>query len=276
MTFPLWHMIVAELVAMAAALALARLTWWAGVIAAIPVFIVAGLHYRGSTATGWLGRATQGRTRPTTTIPKAFSVELPGVGPIGMRWDGQYAITAIALHGRSWPTTLLVPEGADTLDTVPLEVIGDLLHQFGDLELDNIDVVSAGSRVAPDGRYTPHYDAIIGDRPAVGQRRTWLVLRLCPQACLKALAYRSSPAQASAAATERIRQAAVRAGCRANTCSAEQLDAVTSALLGGQELDQFKPRWSHLRAGNDFVTSYRIAGTDLTSRLLCDLWTIRS
>ena len=203
-------------------------------------------------------------------------MELPGVGPVGMRFDGQYAITVIALHGRAFATTELVPDGADTLDTVPLEVVGSLLRQFGGLELHCIDAVSAGSRTAPDGRYTPRYDEIIGDRPAVGERRTWLVLRLCPQGCLKALAYRGDVPEAVAAATERIRQAAVRAGCRAMTCSAPQLNAATRTLLGGHDVERFEQRWTHLRAGNDFVTSYRIAGGDLTSRLLNDLWTIRS
>ena len=274
-SFPLRHTVIAELIAGAMVLALARLAWWMALIAVMPVFVSAGLRYRGATAVGWLGRAARRRPRPTT-IPEAFSVELPGVGPVGMRFDGQYAITVIALHGRAFPTTTLVPEGADTFDTVPLDVIGALLRQFGGLQLHSIDAVSAGSRVAPDGRYTPRYDEIIGDRPAVGERRTWLVLRLCPQACLKALAYRGDVGVAVAAATERIRQAAVRAGCRAVTCSADQLSAATHALLGGHEVGRFEEHWTHLRAGNDYVTSYRMAGTDLTSRLLGDLWTIRS
>jgi type VII secretion protein EccE len=275
LSFPARHVVIAEMVAAPVVLGLARHVWWLALIAVLPVVVGVGLRYRGDTALGWLARAMRRRNR-SVLIPDAVSVELPGVGPIGMRIDGQYALTVIALHGRSFPATVLVPEGADTLDVVPLDAVGALLRQFGGLELDSIDVVSAGSRVAPDGRYTPRYDEVIGDRPAVGQRRTWLMLRLCPQACLNALAYRGDVGVAVAAATERIRQAAVRQGCRASTCSAEQLDAVTGALLGGHDVERFEERWSHLRAGNDYLSTYLIAGEDLSSRLLADLWTIRS
>lgn len=273
--FPARHVVVGEVVAAPIVLGLARHVWWLAMIAVLPVLVAVGLRYRGETALGWLARAMRRRTR-SVLIPGASSVELPGVGPVGMRSDGQYALTVIALHGRPFPETVLVPDGADTLDVVPLDAIGSLLRQFGGLELDSIDVVSAGSRVAPDGRYTPRYDEVIGDRPAVGDRHTWLILRLCPQACLNALAYRGDVGVAVAAATERIRQAAVREGCRASTCSAEQLDAVTQALLGGHAVERFEERWTRLRAGNDYVSSYRIAGNDLSSRLLADLWTIRS
>lgn len=190
--------------------------------------------------------------------------------------DPKYAITMIALHGRAFPPTVLVPEGADTLDTVPLEAVCALLRQFGGLELHSIDVVSIGSRTPMTGRYTPRYDEIVGDRPAVGDRRTWLVLRLNPQACMDALTYRGNVAEATAAATERIRQAAVRAGCRATTCSPSDLDAATNTLLGGHELAEYEDRWSHLQVGAEYVTPYRIAGKDLTTRLLNDVWTIRT
>ena len=182
-------------------------------------------------------------------IPAPFSVELPGVGPIGMRWDGEYAITVIALYGREYAETVLVPEGVDTVDTVPLEACGALLEQFGGLELHSVDVVSDGTRTAPNGWFTPRYDEIISDRSAVGMRRTWLVLRLCPQACLKAIAYRGSVAEAAAAATERIRQAAVRAGCRAVTCSPEQIIEATEALLDHRELAAYQERWADLAPG---------------------------
>lgn len=190
--------------------------------------------------------------------------------------DPKYAITMIALHGRAFAPTVLVPEGADTPDIVPLDAVCSLMRQFGGLELHSIDVVSIGSRTPVDGMYTPRYDDIVGDRPAVGERRTWLVLRLNPRACMDALAYRGSLAEATATATERIRQAAVRAGCRASTCSPTELDTATRTLLAGHTLDDYHEHWTHLQAGAEYITPYRIAGEDLTSRLLNDLWTIRS
>lgn len=284
--FPLARIVKAEIVALAVgfAMTVAGLPWWAPVIAAVALLLVVTVTYRGATTLGWLGRVGARRKAKSSAavratraaIPAPFNVDLPGVGPVGMRWDGQYAITMIALHGRAFPPTALVAEGADTIDTVPLQAIGALLEQFGGLELHSIDAVSVGCRTAPTGRYTPRYEEIIGDRPAVGERRTWLVLRLNPQECMDALSYRGDIGVAVAAATERIRQAAVRDGCRAVMCSPEQIDAATDALLGGHELARYEEHWAHLQVGNEYVTPYRVAGTDLTTRLLNDLWTIRS
>lgn len=291
-TLPRWRfrcalrtVIIGELATVAAVMALAAVVpWWVLIPVVLVVLIITTLTYRGATLSRWGWRAYQLRhTRASArrrtqraVIPAPFSVELPGVGPIGMRWDGQYAITVIALYGRQYGETVLVPQGADTVDTIPLQVCGALLEQFGGLELHSVDVVSDGTRTAADGWFTPRYDEIISDRPAVGMRRTWLVLRLRPQACLTAIAYRGSVAQAAAAATERIRQAAVRDGCRAVTCSTEQIIEATAALLDQRELESYQERWADLRSGDDYVTVYRVAGLDLNTRVLNDLWTIRA
>lgn len=82
---------------------------------------------------------------------------------------------------------------------------------------------------------------------------------------MAAMAYRGDAAAATAAATERIRQSVIRAGCRALTCSAEQMSEATGALLadGSLDLDRVDESWSHLDVNADFVTSHRIAGADL-------------
>jgi type VII secretion protein EccE len=280
------HVVGAECVTAGAVIAVRVFDgpWWVWAVVGALALLVATLAYRDATLVGWIARALRWRRRTrnekawraAVAIPEAFSVELPGVGPVGMRWDGQYAITMIGLHGRSYAPSVLAAEGVEGTDTVPLDVAGQLLRQFGGLELHSVDVVAVGRRTAEDGRYTPRYDEIIGDRPAVGERRTWLVLRLAPQACLRALAYRGDVAVAVAAATERVRQAAVRAGCRAVTCGVEQISAADGALLDGLDLTHAEERWSDLRVGSDYVTSYRIAGRDLSTRLLNDLWTIRA
>ncbi|MFV1504247.1 type VII secretion protein EccE [Mycobacterium kansasii] len=277
--------LVGELAALAAVMALAAVApWWALIPVAVAVLVISTLTYRGAATPRWARRAYALRRHRRSTrrrisdahIPAPFSVELPGVGAIGMRWDGQYAITVITLYGRQYSETVLIPEGVDTRDSVPLEAIGGLLEQFGGLELHSIDVVSDGTRTAPNGRFTPRYDEIISDRAAVGMRRTWLVMRLRPQACLDAISYRGSVAQAAAAATERIRQAAARLGCRALTCGPEQITEATQALLDYQGLDVYEQRWADLRLGDDYVSLYRIAGADLSTRALNDFWTIRA
>lgn len=292
MQLPRWRfrltlptVMIGELAAAAVVTVLAAVApWWALIPVVLGILTISTLTYQGATASRWVRRAYElrrirhsGRQRVgRAAIPAPFNVELPGAGPIGMRWDGEYAITVVALYGRPYAETVLIPEGTDTTDTVPLRVCGALLEQFGGLELHSIDVVSDGTRKALNGWFTPRYDEIISDRPAVGIRRTWLVLRLRPHDCLMAISYRGSVAQAAAAATERIRQAAVRHGCRAVTCSTEQITDATAALLDHRELDSYKERWADLRLGDDYVTSYRIAGADLTTRALNDFWTIRA
>ena len=167
-------------------------------------------------------------------------------------------------------------EGAESIDTVPLSVCGALLEQFGGLELHSIDTISIGTRTAQDGQFTHRYEETVADRAAVGERRTWLVLRLRPAACLDAMLYRHSVGEAIEAATERIRQAAVRAGCRAVTCSTDQICLATATLLAGHDLADYHERWTDLRVGDDYVTPYRMSGADLSTRVLNDVWTIRA
>ena len=51
-TFPLRHIIIAELIAAAIIVAAARLPWWVLAIASVAVLITATLSYKGATALG--------------------------------------------------------------------------------------------------------------------------------------------------------------------------------------------------------------------------------
>lgn len=276
--------IVAELIAAAILIAASPVPWWLILTVAVAVLLVVTVSYNGATLATWIARLLRlnyfrrrsSAARARATMPAPFTVELTGAGPVGMIWDGQYAVTMIALHGKAYSPTVLVPAGAETIDNVPLGAIVSQLRQFAGLELHSVNIVSAGRRVAPDGRYTPKYEEIVGDRAAVGQRHTWLVLRLSPQACLAAMVYRGDAAAATAAATERIRQALLRSGCRAVTCTKEQIKAATNKLLAGAELSRMREGWTQLDTASDYVTTYRIAGEDLTTKLLNDVWTVRS
>lgn len=282
---PLRRAIIAEItVALLIAPLVSRIPWWALIPIAVVVFGAIGVMYRGATAWTWLRRARRVRRarrnansrQARAGVPAPFEAELPGVGPGGLLWDGEYAVTMIALHGQQYAPTVLVSEGADSIDTVPLEVCGALLEQFGGLELHSVDSLSIGTRTAQDGQFTGRYEETVADRAAVGERRSWLVLRLRPTACLDAMLYRHSVGEAIEAATERIRQAAVRAGCRAVTCSTEQIRSATAILLGGHDLADYQERWKDLRVGDDYVTPYRMSGADLSTRVLNDVWTIRA
>ncbi|MCH9736852.1 MAG: type VII secretion protein EccE [Actinomycetia bacterium] len=276
--------IIAELLAAAILIAASPVPVWLLATVVVGMLLVATVSYSGATLATWTGRLARlnyfrrrhSAARARATMPAPFTVELHGAGPVGMIWDGQYAVTMIALHGRAFSPTVLVPSGADTIDTAPLGAIISQLRQFAGLELHSVNVVTVGSRVAPDGRYTPKYEEIVGDRAAVGQRHTWLVLRLCPQACMAAMLYRGDAAAATAAATERVRQAVLRSGCRAVTCTKDQIKDATHDLLAGADLSRMQEGWTQLDSASDYVSTYRIAGEDLTTRVLNDVWTVRS
>lgn len=276
--------VIAELIAAAILAAASPVPWWLIPLVLVGMLLVITVSYNGATPAGWLFRLLrfvyfrhrESARQARAHLPEPFTVDMPGAGPIGMIWDGQYAVTMIALHGRPYSPTVLVPTGAETVDTVPLDAIESRLRQFAGLELHSVDLVQVGSRVAADGSYTPKYAEIVGDRAAVGERRSWLVLRLCPQACLAAMLYRGDAATAAAAATERVRQAVLRAGCRAVTCTAPQMSAAMTALLNETKLDHVRENWSNLDANADYVTTYRIAGRDLSTKMLNDLWTVRT
>ncbi|OMC13522.1 type VII secretion protein EccE [Mycobacterium sp. SP-6446] len=277
------HIVVVQLMAAPLIPLLPRVGRPIGATIAMLTLLSVIATYNEATAARWLARLVRflwhrksaaARLR-RAAIPAPFNVDLAGIGAVGMRWDGQYAVTMIALHGRAYAPTFLVPGGAKTEDIVPLQVVASLLRQFGGLELASVDVVSAGRRTGS-AAFASVYDEIIGDRPAVGLRETWLVLRLCPRACLAAMAYRGDAAAAAAAATERMRQAVLRSGCRAVTCSADQLAMATNALLGGIDLAEVRESWTHIDTGGAYVTTYRIAGADLTTELVNDVWSVRS
>lgn len=282
------HVVVTELILLVLLQVVPWPGWPAAAGIAVAIAVVAVLSYNGATAAGWIARAARfqwfrhnsGAAGRRAAVPAAYDVELPGIGLVGVRWDGEHVVTAIALHGRPHTPTVLAPEGAKTSDMVPLEEIAALLQQVGGLELAAIDVVSAGRRVS-DAQYSATYDEIIADRPAVALRETFLVLRLCPLECLDAMAYRETVPAAAAAATERIRQAVTRTGCRATALTAAELQDVTAQLGGGLvdrrgNLDAVEESWDHVRGPGGFVHCYRVSGNELSSDFVNSVWEIQS
>lgn len=96
-------------------------------------------------------------------------------GTAGVRWDGQTLVAAVEVG----PELALTTEaGGRTVSgsELPLALVVSLMSQYG-LNID-IDVVEAGCHVPPGTAYRTVYSQSVGPRPLVGQRRTWLVLRL--------------------------------------------------------------------------------------------------
>ena len=63
--------------------------------------------------------------------------------------------------------------------------------------LAGIDVVSTGFRVRSGSGYPPLYSTLLADRPAAGQRSTWLVVRVDLSDSVPGLRYRRSVAAAA-------------------------------------------------------------------------------
>lgn len=81
--------------------------------------------------------------------------------------------------------TVIADTSIYTEDTVPVDALVPLLDQYG-VQVD-IDIVTTGQRVRPTGSYSMLYDQLIGSHPVVGDRLTWLVVRLDQERNLRVL-----------------------------------------------------------------------------------------
>jgi type VII secretion protein EccE len=81
--------------------------------------------------------------------------------------------------------TVIAERTLYTEDTIPVDALLPMLDQFG-IAVD-IDIVTTGQRVRSTGSYSMLYDQLIGSHPVVGDRLTWLVVRLDQERNLAAL-----------------------------------------------------------------------------------------
>jgi Putative type VII ESX secretion system translocon, EccE len=155
--------------------------------------------------------------------------------------------------------------------------------------------VSSGLRVRRGIGYPPLYSTLLADRPAAGQRRTYLVVRLDVEQSAAGLAYRSSVGATAAAATERIVNALLQRGVRAHALTAKDLDAALGELgadlavvpaEAAPDAPPGMPRtpapvapteaWHSIEAHPGFLTSYYFSPEDITTNTLNQMWALRS
>ena len=203
-TFPLsvaagWARLVAVfvvdvgLVAAGAAIA-GRPGWWTGVGVAVLVALAgaaalarcaavdAGVAITGraTVAAGGAGAASWPTTSAASGLARSESAR---VGP--------HLVAVVAVDGPPHSPSVLDYPRVESLAKLPLEAVAAGLRQF-DVSLEGIDIVSVGRAARPAKRITRMRRCIpaeVGDHPAVGQRRTWLVVRLnalrqCPRDCV--------------------------------------------------------------------------------------------
>ncbi|MEX7472178.1 type VII secretion protein EccE [Mycobacterium adipatum] len=193
-------------------------------------------------------------------------------GNAGVRWDGHTLVAAVEVG----PTLALSTEAGGRSfsgSELPLELVVSLMSQYG-LNID-IDVVEAGCHVPPGTAYRTVYSQFVGPRRIVGQRRTWLVLRLNDLDNLSRIVEqgpsRSAGPKALAAAAHRVVQRLQQEQHRAHALSAEELDAMGDVLLAPVGTDDNQEKWSYIRSGPNFITTY-VGNPELLAHGQFDQW----
>jgi type VII secretion protein EccE len=190
------------------------------------------------------------------TLPPAVDISVIS-GDAGVRWDGETLVAAVEVA----PNLALTREASGhsfTESVLPLGLVASLMTQYG-LVLD-IDIVSSGRHVPPGTAYRTVYSQFVGPRHLVGQRRTWLVLRLNAIANLDGIVERGPSRDAGpkalAAAAHRVAQRLQQERIRAAALSADELDAMAQAILEPVGTTQNREKWSVIRSGPNFITTY--------------------
>ncbi len=195
-------------------------------------------------------------------------------GVVGVLIDGTTLITMISVWGRAHMPTRLRPQGADTPNLVPIQVISEQMQRYG-LGVD-VDVISHGCRTSGDS-YAPQYDKSIGTRSAAGQRSNTLVIRMDigDPDTIAGLVWRSTTAAAMVAATRRIAVAVERAGCRVKILDAQGFQKAALETVGGSEdgSGAIERGWNELRLpGRGYLSSFYLSTQDIVSEKLDEVW----
>ncbi|MFN6548143.1 type VII secretion protein EccE [Mycolicibacterium nivoides] len=193
-------------------------------------------------------------------------------GTAGVRWDGETLVAAVEVG----PTLALTTESGGRTHSgseLPLSLVVSLMSQYG-INID-IDVVEAGCHVPPGTAYRTVYSQFVGPRHLVGQRRTWLVLRLNSLANLDRIVERGPSRSAGpkvlATAAHRVVQRLQQEQIRAHALSAEELDAMGDVLLAPVGPVDNQEKWSYIRSGPNFITTY-VGSPELLAQGQLDRW----
>ncbi|MEV3960102.1 type VII secretion protein EccE [Nocardia sp. NPDC050193] len=267
----------------------------AGLSAYLPLWgaalIVAGLlltvivRFRGRTPMRWFldwlhfrtGRS--GRAELLTAQLPLRDIEVPA-GLCGLLEDGDVLVAMIQLAPNLDLPTVIAEQTIYTEDTVAVESLLPMLDQYG-IGID-IDIVTTGQRVRAAGSYSMLYDQLIGSHPVVGNRLTWLVLRLDQQRNLKALGARGPCAivapRTLATAAHRIAGRLRERGMAAHPLPAAAVAEATRLLHAGVELGDLTEQWDRVKTSvpGRFVTSFGIDWSELDESGLDDCWTWNS
>ncbi|GEM31297.1 hypothetical protein NN3_23040 [Nocardia neocaledoniensis NBRC 108232] len=246
---------------------LGRMPLWGIVAAAVVATVAVTVQVGRRTGVRWLiDRIAYrcGRTHRARELAAAASIEDVEVaaGVCGVREDGTVLVSMVQLSPNLDLPTVVSSGGLYTEDAVSLSTLRPLLDHFG-IGVD-VDIVATGRRVRPAGTYSMLYDQLIGSTPAVGERLTWLVIRLDTARNLAALKRRGPVAEAGpralASAAHRIARRLREAGITAHPLPATALREAIRHLHAGVELDDLQETWHTIESS--------VAGRTMTSFLI--------
>lgn len=263
----------------------AHTPWWAGAAVVTVLLVTVTVRVNGRTTVRWLldwveyrsGRAA--RARLLAEPPDIADVTTKS-GACGVRRSGNILVAMIQLAPDLDLPTVIADTSIYTEDTVPVDALVPLLDHYG-IQVD-IDIVTTGQRVRPTGSYSMLYDQLIGSHPVVGDRLTWLVVRLDQERNLRVL-NRRGPCEvvapkALAAAAHRIAGRLRERGIQAHALPAAALREATRLLHAGVELPDLRETWTRLEssAPGRCVTSFVIDWDRLDGAGLDDCWSWNS
>jgi type VII secretion protein EccE len=189
-----------------------------------------------------------------------------------IRADGDDVVAVVAVDGPSHAPSVLDHHQVKSAATLPVNVVADALRQF-DVKLSGIDIVSVGHRRAPAAHHhhSDTYTTVVGDHSAVGERRTWCVLRLNTFDNAAAVASRDSVAATLAACAQRLTAELVAHRCPARVVDSSELDGVDAALLAGIGSDVISG-WGGLSSAIGTIASYGLTPAEISGATLDRLW----
>jgi type VII secretion protein EccE len=264
------------------AVLIGRTEWWVSYLVALALLATVTVRIRGRTAYRWLSAVVRYRTghaaraRGRGRLPAVVDVDVAS-GVCGVGRDGSVLTAMIQLAPNLDLPTVIAKNTTYTEDTLSIDTLSAMLDQYGIAV--EIDIVSTGRRVRSLGNYGLLYDQLTAGHPVVGERFTWLVIRLDVERNLAVLACRGPLAREApkAIATAAIRIAARlrERGVAAQVLPAARHREAAQLLHGGVELTELTEKWRRLvsPAPGVAVTSYWIDLNDLGGGSLDGCWT---
>jgi type VII secretion protein EccE len=243
------------------------------ITAAVLVASVLLLSWRHAGLGALIGRLFTRRRVDTTVDGPVSSHRLRWTtDEIALRGDEFEALAVVAVDGPSHSPSVLDQHRVQSAVMLPVDVIARAIRQF-DVTLAGIDIHSVGRRRAGEDHhpYAATYSGIIADYAAVGERRTWCILRMRGVDNAGAIAARDSVAATLAACARRLVVELNACGCPSRLVDAAELDDVDAALAGPLS-GGAQRQWSGLAHSAGTVTSYWISPADITTATLDRLW----